>query len=409
MQGLIYDLSIPKYLAAKAFNRFKSKKMSPIFPNLSLKNSLPIPTPRGENWVVIKSLMSGICGSDINMLKGDESFSMEPYASFPCGMGHENVGEIHELGPGVTEFQIGDRVIINPVMGCRVHERPLCEYCDQGLDALCSHFGDADTDLGPGMSLGYHRATGGGWSQYYQAHKTQVYKISADVPLERAVLADPLSSALQPIAEAAKNVEGPQEVFIYGAGTIGLLAIAAIRMLQLPWKVTLGYRYDFQAEKGKELGADKAIQTGGRLYQKVSEITGGTVRKVSLGKPVFEGGFDLIFDCVGSSQTIDDSLRMTKTKGKVCLIATGTSLDKVDPTPLWFREIQLVGTCMSRTLVDPRDGAEKQAYQLIAQELPNLNIESLTGHIYPISDYQKALTKAMQKSTDQVIKVAFKH
>ncbi len=406
MQGLEYRLSIPKYIFSRVYNSLARGKLPVIFPSLKLNKQLVEPKLNSPNWVKLRSLLSGICGSDQNMLKGNESFSMEPYASFPFVMGHENVSEIVEMGSGVQDLKVGDRVIVNPVMGCRVHERELCSQCANGFDALCEHF-EEQGGLGAGISLGYHKATGGGWSEFYQAHQSQVKKIDTAISLEKAVLADPLSSVIQPIAEYANGKKEPKTIFIYGAGTIGLLAIVAIRALELPWKVIVGYRYGFQGKMALELGADEIITTGGDFLAKFATLTESKLLKVSLGKPVVQGGVDAVFDCVGSPGTLDDSLRMCKTKGSVILVATGHDLSSVDATPLWFREINLVGTCMSRTVIDPRDGMKKEVYDIVTKLLPSLKIEKLVTQKYKIEDFKQALQMSMNKKQGQVIKVVF--
>lgn len=408
MIGLRYELSIPKYVFSKMYHSVSGNKLPSIFPNLHLRKNIPEPKLNGANWVKLKSLMSGICGSDQNMLRGHESFSMEPYASFPCILGHENVSRIVELGSNVTEFEVGDTVIVNPVMGCRVNERdPACPNCTQGLDALCNHFGDSDK-LGPGMTLGYHKTTGGGWSEFYQAHKWQLHKVPEGTPLERAVLADPFTSAMEPIAAYANGKKERQTVLILGAGTIGLLAVAAIRALELPWKVVVGYRYDYQGKMAKDFGADLTIRTGSGFYDEFTHLLGGQIRKVSIGKPVVEGGVDAIFDCVGTPSTLDDSLRLCKTGGTVVMVATATDLKGVDPAPIWFREVKLQGTCMSRSVIDPRDGEKKQVYEIVNDLLKTVELEKLLTHTFPITDFKKALRTSMNKKDGQVVKVAFK-
>jgi len=405
MRGLRYELSIPGYLLSKLYHQFGGNKLSPIFPNLHYKRNLPEPTLNGSRWILLKSLMSGICGSDLNMLRGFESYSMEPYASFPAILGHENVSEVIEVGSDVTRVKVGDRVVINPVMGCQVHERkPMCPNCQNGMDALCEHFAE-NNGLGAGMSLGYHQATGGGWSEFYQAHEWQAYRISHEIPLKRAVLADPLACALQAVATHAQGLKTEKSVLIYGAGTMGLLTITAIRMLELPWRVIVGYRYSFQEKLAKELGADVVLHTGREFYQKLATETGGEIRAVTLGKPVFEGGVDTVFDCVGSSSSIDDSLRFCLSRGSVILVATANRLDKIDAAPLWFREIKLLGTCMSMQVVDPRDQEKKQAYQIVSEALTQLNIEKLVTHTFDIGDYKQALRTAMNKGKENVVKV----
>ncbi len=408
MIGLQYELSIPKYVASKIYHS-ASKKLPAVFPNLHLRKNLADPKLNGPTWVKLKTLMCGICGSDQNMLRGHESFSMEPYASFPCVMGHENVAKVEEVGTAVSDVKVGDVVVVNPVMGCKVHDRsPECSMCAKGLDALCEKFADT-TGLGAGMSLGYHKCTGGGWAEYFQAHKWQIHKVPPGVSVERAVLTDPFSSAMAPVAElAATRGKEKLTVLVYGAGTIGLLCVASIKALKLPWKIILGYRYEFQGTLGKEFGADVIVKTGKKFNEALAKEVGSTVRKVSIGKPVMEGGVDAVFDCVGSPQTIDDSLRFCKTGGNVLLVATSNSLNGVDPAPIWFREIKLTGTCMSRNATDPRDGKQKQIYQMVLESLPTVAAEKLLTHTFSVKDYKRALRKSMDKKGEPVIKVAFK-
>src|SRR4051812_26159899 len=108
-------------------------------------------------------------------------------------------------------------------------------------------------------------------------------------------MTDPFFSALAPLAELA-TPPGKEKltVLVYGAGTIGLLCVASIRALKLPWKIILGYRYEFQGKLGKEFGADVVIRTGGKFNEALAKEVGSKVRKVSIGKPVMEGGVDAV-------------------------------------------------------------------------------------------------------------------
>jgi threonine dehydrogenase-like Zn-dependent dehydrogenase len=408
MQALQYDLSIPKYLMAKAYHQIKPKGFPPVLPNLRFNPSTPEVILNGKNWVKLKTLMSGICGSDQNMLLGHESFSMEPYASFPCILGHENIAEIVQIETGLsTNLKQGDRVIVNPVMGCRVRECELCTNCEKGLDALCLNFAKTDDELGPGLSLGYHKKTGGGWANFFQAHISQLFLLPKSISSRKAILLDPLAASLQALLEYTQGQREKKEVFIYGAGSVGLLTIAAIKALELPWKIICGYRYSFQGEMAKKLGADITLRTDGELYKKFSQHTHSPILKTSVGKDVIDLGIDAVFDCVGSPKTIDDSLRFCKPRGKVILVATGNSLAGVDPTPLWFREVSLVGSCMSRQVIDLDTKNKRNVYDIAIDLIQKMDVESLVTHVFPLNEYKKAITVSLNKKKYSSIKVAF--
>lgn len=398
------ELSIPKYVITKIYNSFFKKI---IFPSITLTKSEPEPDLITQDWLKVTPLLSGICGSDLNTLKAHESYYMEPYASFPCVLGHEVVGLIKELGTNINGFEVGDLVVINPRLSCVVFDRPLCHFCQNEQESLCENFAEGGQNITPGVSSGYNNSTGGAWSECMLAHKSQIYKLPRTTDLKKAVLIDPLASAWQPIAEYAQGKNEEKNVFIYGAGLIGLLAIVAIRTMKLPWKVTIGYRYEFQKDMALKLGADKCISTGKNFYENFAHEFDAKIRNVSLGKPAIDGGVDVVFDCVGSAQTLNDSLRLAKTKGAVVMVGTGSSLKGVDPAPIWFREVTLTGTMMSRTFTDPRNNERKEVYEAIIQDINNLEIDALVTHSFKLENYKSAIYTALDKKTHKSIKVVF--
>jgi len=91
------------------------------------------------------------------------------------------------------------------------------------------------------------------------------------------------------------------------------------------------------------------------------------------------------------------------------MVATANNLNGVDPAPIWFREVKILGTIMSRSVIDPRDGIKKQVYEIVNSLLPEVRIEKLLTQTFPISKYKEALRTSMNKrNREPVIKVAFK-
>lgn len=409
MQGLIYNFSTPKYLCDKIYNSLASKLgLKPQFLSLKLSNKLEKPKLINENWVELRSIYSGICGSDLNMLTGNESFSMEPFASFPCVLGHENLAKITKVGLKVKGFNIGDYVIINPSLHCKVRGLEECSQCRQGNQTLCQNFHQAST-LSAGMSLGYNSDTSGGWAEYFQAHQDQLIKYNEEKPLELATLVDPLASALRPVLKASGGKTEKKKILIYGAGTIGLLIAYSIKQLGLPWEITLGYRHDFQASLARALVKEiNLISTApNRFLSKAAKVVDATVLPVTLGKPTIIGGFDIVFDCAGSSETLDNSLRLAKAQGEVMLVATANSMSGVDPTPLWHQEVRLTGSCMSGEMID--NHGEKQNIYKLANKLITSELSALISHQFSILDYKDAIKTALNKKKYHSTKVIFSH
>src|SRR5919106_1002078 len=129
---------------------------------------VPVPDLPNEHWVVIKSKIAGICGSDLGFLQGKPMPAAEPYFRLPLIPGHELFGEVAALGKKVRGFRVGQRVSIDPTLGCKERGfKALCPQCRQGNPGICERL--AEGILGPGILIGTCRDTGGGWGEYFVA------------------------------------------------------------------------------------------------------------------------------------------------------------------------------------------------------------------------------------------------
>src|SRR5207247_1293847 len=134
-----------------------------------------------------------------------------------------------------------------------------------------------------------------------------------------------------------------QTALVLGCGTIGLLTIAALRRLFPRISIVASARYAHQERLALSLGADVVWGRTANLYQETCRLTGAQLLRPELGKPVVIGGMDLVFDCVGSSSTVDDALRLCRSQGTVALVGMPAELNRVDGTPLWYKELRLQG------------------------------------------------------------------
>ena len=143
-----------------------------------------LPTP---DWVRLKPLVSGICGSDLGTLSSENSPYFSPITSSPFVLGHEVVGVVTED----REIPPGERVVLEPALGCAVRGlEPPCAYCAAGQHALCVNV--AKGDISPGIQTGFCRDTGGGWSEgTLVAHPSQLHRVPDDLPDEAAATIEP--------------------------------------------------------------------------------------------------------------------------------------------------------------------------------------------------------------------------
>jgi len=405
MRAVVFDASLPKYVSTLALGKLKKSMHYSLISCTTYRENTEEPKLPNGNWVRIKTLYGGICGSDLNLIYLHDSPSASPFVSFPFVIGHENVGEIVEAGEGVTEFSIGERVIVDPMLGCKVRGiEDECPNCKSGDYSLCENF--TKGDISPGMLLGNCKDTGGSWGEYYIAHKSQILKVPDKVKSEDALLVDPLASALHPVMR--NFPKDSDRILIVGAGIIGLLVTAALRAMGSKCHITIMARYKFQAEIARKYGADEVVDGRGDYFEQFAEITGGSLYQPIIGKRVMVGGFDIIYDCVGSSKTIDESLRFTKAMGKMVLVGLASFPKGVDWTPIWLKEVRIAGGyCYSTETVD---GNAITTYRLALKliEEGRVDVSGLVSHTFDIRDFKRAIETASGKGKNKSIKVAFK-
>ena len=357
------------------------------------------PSLPGADWVRLAPRLSGICGSDLGVITAHDSFALEPYSAYPFTFGHEVVATVIGVGPAVTRWKDGDRVIVNPMLACRQKGLEPCPACVRGDYGVCRRATD-----GLGHITGFSPLTGGGWGDELMAHESQLHE-QGDLPDEVALLTDPFASA-------AKGVflQPPQSgdvVLILGAGTIGLLTIRALRLLGWEGTVAVSARYGFQAQKARQAGADTVLETRSALYEWAASLPGASAFKPTLAPKLIEGGPSLVFDTVGSERTLADCLALTREAGRI--VVTGAAAKaELDLTRLWHRQIRMTGVMVygsvhheGRTL-DIFDATLELMRRDTLQEL------GLVTHEYPLEEYRDAIDVALGKDPHSAIKVAFR-
>jgi erythritol/L-threitol dehydrogenase len=396
MQALIYYRSVTRYLLAKGLNRFWPRTFFAAVAPLRLQESAF--TPPGPDWVVLRSRLCGICGSDLRLLKGAESFLLEPYASLPAVLGHEVVADVVEAPPE-SAWRAGDRVVVEPVLPCEVRGVGPCRACAQGQYNLCENF--LAGDLAPGVILGFTRGVGGGMAELMAAHPSRLVPVPDTVPDEVAVLTDSVASALQPVLD--NFPEDRHTVVILGAGIIGQHLIRLLRALGSKARVVAVARYRFQEELALAGGADVVMSNPSRTL--LGEAVGAHLVPTTLGGGNLEGGADLFFDCVGSKNSLQEGLLTLRGRGTYVLVGTAGALGPVDFSSLWFRELKLTGSstyayglCQGQTV-----RTYEKAVELLARG--DYPCRGLVSHLFDLADYRRAFETAFDKRRHRSLKV----
>lgn len=396
MQALVYRRSIPRYLACQLASRLWRRRFLPQVAPLGLQDKEFKPP---EGWATVKVSRCGICGSDIGLLRGAESYLMEPYASLPCILGHETVGEITDAPEGCG-FSKGQRVAVEPMLSCAARGLEPCRYCAQGDYNLCEHFTEGALD--PGMVMGFNSSVGGGFAEYLAAHPTQLVAVPDAVSDDQAVLVDSLASALQPALHNLPPDDGV--AVVYGAGIIGLHLVRCLRSLGCKAKIIVVARYGFQRDLALSGGADEVLMSPNR--KKLGQAVGARMLKTTMGGGNLEGGATHFYDCVGSPRSIQDGLLCLRGRGAYVMVATVGTVKGVDLSPLWHRELTMHGTNCYASGSD--HGKTVRTYQLAMDFLASgtYPTEGLLTHTFPLEQWREAFTTAFDKRGTKSVKVA---
>jgi L-iditol 2-dehydrogenase len=382
------------------------------------------PALPGPEWVRIETALSGICGSDLSAVTAHDSFTLEPFGAFPFTFGHENVGRVVEKGSAVAEWEVGDDVVINPMLSCLQRGLDPCPPCARGEYGLCRNTPEGDVGRGP--MIGFNPRVGGGWSKSFVAHSSQLHALG-DLAPETAVLADPLASALRPVL-----LHPPAEhdtVLVIGAGTIGALTVASLRATGWEGPLACLGRYDFQLELAKAAGADHVFRRSDEVYRWAESLPHARAYRPTLAPRFVEGGPSLVYDTVGSQGTIEDSLALTREGGRIVLVGAAARVT-ADWTRLWYRQLTVSGifayglapsltaaqttgagilraTSHAAPDADGRRDIYDSTMELLQRDERIAGLGMVT-HAFALEDYRAALAAALDKGGHRSIKVVFR-
>jgi threonine dehydrogenase-like Zn-dependent dehydrogenase len=360
------------------------------------------PALPGPEWVLVRTTLSGICGSDLGAITAGDSFTLEPFGAFPFTFGHENVGVIVEAGANAGAWQPGHRVIVNPMLACEQRGLPACPPCARGEYGLCRRTGEGAS--GPGPMIGYAPRVGGGWAPLFLAHRSQLHAADG-LADEVAVLADPLASALRPVLLHPPRAD--DVVLVIGAGTIGILTVAALRATGWTGPIAVLGRYDFQLDMAERAGASHRFRAPDEVYRWAASLPDAAAYDPSLAPRFVEGGPSLVYDTVGTERTVRDTFALTREGGRVIVVGATAKLT-ADWTRVWYRQLTIAGVFAYGRA--PYRGGEHDIYDAATDVLRGGAIAGLdmVTHTFPLDRYHDAIATALDKAPNRSTKVAFR-
>jgi len=313
-----------------------------------------VPKPQaGPGEVIIEVKYCGVCGSDVHRFAA---------GGFPDGaiLGHEPYGVVAEVGKGVTEWRGGERVVAIAYDPCRQ-----CRWCRQGEYQLCLNK--------YWIGLG---ANPGGFAEYVKARSVMLLHVPDEVTDRAAALTEPLAVALHAVRTAHINL-GDTAVVI-GAGPIGLLVTQCLRVAGAR-AIGVVEIAPGRAQLAARLGADKVFTPGSDDW--VAEVT-----RSLAAEP------DVVFECAGAVQTLQDAAELVRPHGKIMLV--GVSLEPVPIIPMvWGLKEAELKACIAYRNEFPL------ALELLAKN--RIDVTSLISDVISLEDVGQTV-KDLQKPHDQI-------
>lgn len=281
----------------------------------------------------------------------------------------------------------------------------MCKECQAGRYNLCHHMNNGI--LSPGLLTGTCTDTGGSWSRYIVAHKSQIINLPDQIDDQNGVLIEPFSCALHAVLQ---NKPAPNDtVFVIGAGVIGLCVVAAIRALNINCKIVTLVKHPFQGELATHFGSNEVIylsRTNDYIHEAAQSFHAHVLQPI-IGQPIVSGGADLIFECVGNKRSLLDAFRFARKGGKIVLIGLASFVEKLDMTMIWLNELEVKGSFAYST--NSFEGRKQKTLQIAVELLKQrrIDLSPLITHRYSLEEYQQALFTAGNKTKQQALKVVF--
>ena len=372
---------------------------------------LPEPELPGRDWARVSVTTGGICGSDLHLFSHNTgpSPTLASMGSIPFVLGHEIGGRVIETGPDCKQT-VGQRVAVDPCIPCAARAiDPPCANCARGWTSSCLNLDSRVVSTG--RTLGYTQGLGGGWSDQVLAHESMLHPLPDRVSDRTSSLYEPVSIACHGLLRSLP-VDG-EPVLVVGAGVIGLATVAAVRGLVPGCPVTVLARHGHQATAARACGADQVVlwDADGGHFEELADLVGARVVGYKRHLMLM-GGFPYVVEAVGSAQSVTEALRAVAHHGTALLLGAA-GISEVDLTPIWYKEISLVGSIDHGvdSSVAPglaggpdRHSVDRAIDILAAGLLPDV----VVTHEFGLEAYREAIETAIDRSRSGAIKVVFR-
>ncbi len=324
----------------------------------------PDPVLKADDDVLIRMGVVGVCGSDVHYYKTGRIGSQ--VVQYPYAVGHEGAGIVEKVGPAVTRVQPGDRIAIEPAMSCWT-----CDQCQAGRHHTCRSL----------RFLGCPGQADGCLAEYLVMPEACCFPIAANMTLEQAAVSEPLAIGVYAVRQSIP-MEGTR-IGILGAGPIGL----SVLMPALARGCERVYMTDKIDDRLKVAQANGAHWIGNPDKDNV-------VSEILKAEP---GALDVVFECCGEQEALDQAIEILKPGGKLMLIGIPTvdrisfSIDLLRRKEICIQNVRRQCDCVDEALELIRTGSVK-AEGMVTHRFA---FEQSKEAFDLVSEYQDGVVKAM--------------
>lgn len=325
-------------------------------PNQPLKvEEYPKPEPK-EGEVLVKVAGCGVCHTDIGYIDHGVPTFKKP----PMILGHEASGTIAELGEGVRDFEVGEKVLIGVLPSCGY-----CDNCRDGRENVCQNQ----------EMIGNSRD--GAYAEYIAVPSKAVFHLPDELPLvESAILADALTTPFHAVVNRGK-VKAGEKVAVFGCGGVGINTIQmATAVGGSVIAVDLGRGLPVKGMKETKL--DMARKLG--AIDTIDKSEENVVKKI---KKLTNGGVDIAFEVIGNPNTINLAYNSLKPGGRLVVVGFSSKKVELNLGKLMFRELSIIGSMGARNVDYPR--------LIELARIGKINLKDVVTGIYPLEKINEAM------------------
>jgi L-iditol 2-dehydrogenase len=326
----------------------------------------------GKRDVLVRVERVGVCGSDVHYYETGRIGSQ--VVKFPFIVGHECSGTVAEIGSDVSRVKVGDKVTVDPAQSCGK-----CDQCRAGRENTCRNLRFLGT---PGQGNGC-------LCEYIVMGEDSLYPLGDKVTLDQGALCEPLSIGVYAARRGA--VKGSDDVAILGAGPIGLSVILGCHGRGAK-SVYMTDVLDYRVEVARKAGA---MWAGNADKSDIVEEILEQQPRASAATGDVAIGMDVVFECAGKLETLDQAVELLKPGGRLILVGipredrVSFAIDKIRRKELTIINIRRQNGCV------------QEALDLVASG--EADVDFMVTHRFKLEDAQEAF-ELVRRYGDGVIK-----